>query len=183
VNCSLLTNTPLDLVIPVNYLTVISDQFASSKPQRICSDISAVCVYRTINRGDLVEYITTHYKGPRIVLAAAGGRFYRLKEHHHNICENGMLMFCSKRCFQWHQPISRKCLHNWSKSHNVHCHWQIAQNIFQWFCCCLLNRGFTQWIDRFGQIPLWESSCQIQGRGANFPTMWLYWKWGEIEGP
>ncbi|KAF6725533.1 Mitochondrial-processing peptidase subunit beta [Oryzias melastigma] len=28
---------------------------------------------RTINRGDLVEYITTHYKGPRIVLAAAGG--------------------------------------------------------------------------------------------------------------
>uniref|UniRef100_A0A3B3C3M0 Peptidase, mitochondrial processing subunit beta n=1 Tax=Oryzias melastigma TaxID=30732 RepID=A0A3B3C3M0_ORYME len=27
---------------------------------------------RTINRGDLVEYITTHYKGPRIVLAAAG---------------------------------------------------------------------------------------------------------------
>lgn len=29
---------------------------------------------RTINRGDLVEYITTHYKGPRIVLAAAGGK-------------------------------------------------------------------------------------------------------------
>ncbi|XP_054911626.1 mitochondrial-processing peptidase subunit beta [Poeciliopsis prolifica] len=28
---------------------------------------------KTINRGDLVEYITTHYKGPRIVLAAAGG--------------------------------------------------------------------------------------------------------------
>uniref|UniRef100_A0A8C9Y5Z3 Mitochondrial-processing peptidase subunit beta n=1 Tax=Sander lucioperca TaxID=283035 RepID=A0A8C9Y5Z3_SANLU len=27
---------------------------------------------KTINRGDLVEYITTHYKGPRIVLAAAG---------------------------------------------------------------------------------------------------------------
>uniref|UniRef100_A0A669BPH8 Mitochondrial-processing peptidase subunit beta n=1 Tax=Oreochromis niloticus TaxID=8128 RepID=A0A669BPH8_ORENI len=28
---------------------------------------------KTINRGDLVEYITAHYKGPRIVLAAAGG--------------------------------------------------------------------------------------------------------------
>ncbi|XP_026183044.1 mitochondrial-processing peptidase subunit beta isoform X1 [Mastacembelus armatus] len=28
---------------------------------------------KTINRGDLVEYITTHYKGPRIVLSAAGG--------------------------------------------------------------------------------------------------------------
>ncbi|KAM9495524.1 mitochondrial-processing peptidase subunit beta [Clarias gariepinus] len=28
---------------------------------------------RTINRADLVEYITTHYKGPRIILAAAGG--------------------------------------------------------------------------------------------------------------
>ncbi|KAF7228897.1 mitochondrial-processing peptidase subunit beta [Nothobranchius furzeri] len=28
---------------------------------------------KTINRGDLVEYITTHYRGPRIVLAAAGG--------------------------------------------------------------------------------------------------------------
>ncbi|KAL3048594.1 mitochondrial-processing peptidase subunit beta [Trematomus bernacchii] len=28
---------------------------------------------KTINRGDLVEYITTHYKGARIVLAAAGG--------------------------------------------------------------------------------------------------------------
>uniref|UniRef100_A0AAR2JFZ2 Mitochondrial-processing peptidase subunit beta n=1 Tax=Pygocentrus nattereri TaxID=42514 RepID=A0AAR2JFZ2_PYGNA len=28
---------------------------------------------KTINRADLVEYITTHYKGPRIVLAAAGG--------------------------------------------------------------------------------------------------------------
>uniref|UniRef100_A0A4W3IVF0 Mitochondrial-processing peptidase subunit beta n=1 Tax=Callorhinchus milii TaxID=7868 RepID=A0A4W3IVF0_CALMI len=28
---------------------------------------------KSINQGDLVEYITTHYKGPRIVLAAAGG--------------------------------------------------------------------------------------------------------------
>uniref|UniRef100_A0A8C9W377 Mitochondrial-processing peptidase subunit beta n=1 Tax=Scleropages formosus TaxID=113540 RepID=A0A8C9W377_SCLFO len=28
---------------------------------------------KTINRADLVEYITLHYKGPRIVLAAAGG--------------------------------------------------------------------------------------------------------------
>ncbi|XP_044534582.1 mitochondrial-processing peptidase subunit beta [Gracilinanus agilis] len=28
---------------------------------------------KSINRKDLVEYITTHYKGPRIVLAAAGG--------------------------------------------------------------------------------------------------------------
>ncbi|XP_062069194.1 mitochondrial-processing peptidase subunit beta [Lepus europaeus] len=28
---------------------------------------------KSINRKDLVDYITTHYKGPRIVLAAAGG--------------------------------------------------------------------------------------------------------------
>lgn len=35
---------------------------------------SVVFDFRTINRGDLVEYITTHYKGPRIVLAAAGGQ-------------------------------------------------------------------------------------------------------------
>ncbi len=35
---------------------------------------SVVINCRTINRGDLVEYITTHYKGPRIVLAAAGGQ-------------------------------------------------------------------------------------------------------------
>ncbi|XP_037745127.1 mitochondrial-processing peptidase subunit beta isoform X1 [Chelonia mydas] len=28
---------------------------------------------KSINRNDLVEYITAHYKGPRIVLAAAGG--------------------------------------------------------------------------------------------------------------
>lgn len=32
-------------------------------------------IYRSINRKDLVDYITTHYKGPRIVLAAAGGKF------------------------------------------------------------------------------------------------------------
>lgn len=36
--------------------------------------ISFVFECRTINRGDLVEYITTHYKGPRIVLSAAGGQ-------------------------------------------------------------------------------------------------------------
>lgn len=35
--------------------------------------VSILNGYRTINRGDLVDYITTHYKGPRIVLAAAGG--------------------------------------------------------------------------------------------------------------
>merc|ERR1719474_952403 len=28
---------------------------------------------KSINRNDLVEYISSHYKGPRIVLAAAGG--------------------------------------------------------------------------------------------------------------
>lgn len=28
---------------------------------------------RSISRNDLVEYITTHYKAPRIVLAGAGG--------------------------------------------------------------------------------------------------------------
>ncbi|KAK1906357.1 Mitochondrial-processing peptidase subunit beta [Dissostichus eleginoides] len=35
---------------------------------------------KTINRGDLVEYITTHYKGPRIVLAAAGGSEIRVRD-------------------------------------------------------------------------------------------------------
>ena len=29
--------------------------------------------FRSINRKDLVDYITTHYKAPRIVLAGAGG--------------------------------------------------------------------------------------------------------------
>ena len=28
---------------------------------------------RSINRNDLQDYISTHYKGPRIVLAGAGG--------------------------------------------------------------------------------------------------------------
>ena len=28
---------------------------------------------RTINRNDLLEYIGCHYKGPRVVLAGAGG--------------------------------------------------------------------------------------------------------------
>jgi len=28
---------------------------------------------QSINRNDLLNYITTHYKGPRMVLAAAGG--------------------------------------------------------------------------------------------------------------
>ena len=31
-------------------------------------------VCRCINRNDLLEYIGTHYKGPRMVLAAAGGK-------------------------------------------------------------------------------------------------------------
>jgi len=30
---------------------------------------------RSISRKDLIEYISTHYKGPRMVLAAAGGQF------------------------------------------------------------------------------------------------------------
>lgn len=29
---------------------------------------------RTLTRQDLVDYINSHYKAPRIVLAAAGGR-------------------------------------------------------------------------------------------------------------
>lgn len=32
---------------------------------------------RSINRNDLLEYIGTHYKGPRMVLAAAGGKNWR----------------------------------------------------------------------------------------------------------
>uniref|UniRef100_A0A8C4IRW5 Mitochondrial-processing peptidase subunit beta n=1 Tax=Dicentrarchus labrax TaxID=13489 RepID=A0A8C4IRW5_DICLA len=39
---------------------------------------------KTINRGDLVEYITTHYKGPRIVLAAAGGQIMTSFQFSHN---------------------------------------------------------------------------------------------------
>ncbi|XP_051890000.1 mitochondrial-processing peptidase subunit beta [Pristis pectinata] len=41
---------------------------------------------KSITRNDLVEYITTHYKGPRIVLAAAGGvehdELVDLAKHH-----------------------------------------------------------------------------------------------------
>lgn len=29
---------------------------------------------RTLTRQDLVEYVNSHYKAPRMVLAAAGGR-------------------------------------------------------------------------------------------------------------
>ena len=36
--------------------------------------ISLFLSYRSINRNDLQTYIKEHYKGPRIVLAAAGGR-------------------------------------------------------------------------------------------------------------
>jgi len=54
----------------------------------LCIDSSECCVQSTalgrtilgpieniqsINRNDLLQYITTHYKGPRMVLAAAGG--------------------------------------------------------------------------------------------------------------
>lgn len=59
----------------------------SSKRRCTCTAMSVhvltklVCkliAYRTINRGDLVDYITTHYKGPRIVLAAAGGTVHEI---------------------------------------------------------------------------------------------------------
>jgi hypothetical protein len=33
---------------------------------------------RTINRNDLLEYIGCHYKGPRVVLAGAGGIYILL---------------------------------------------------------------------------------------------------------
>lgn len=37
-------------------------------------DVTAsVCIGRSISREDLVEYISTHYKAPRMVLAGAGG--------------------------------------------------------------------------------------------------------------
>lgn len=32
-----------------------------------------LCFLRTLTRQDLVEYISSHYKAPRMVLAAAGG--------------------------------------------------------------------------------------------------------------
>ena len=31
--------------------------------------------FRTITRDDLVEYVSKHYSAPRMVLAAAGGKF------------------------------------------------------------------------------------------------------------
>ena len=31
--------------------------------------------YRSINRDDLQDYVKAHYKGPRVVLAAAGGKY------------------------------------------------------------------------------------------------------------
>lgn len=45
-------------------------------------------VFRSINRNDLVEYITTHYKGPRMVLAAAGGQYGTLTLNHMKLCLN-----------------------------------------------------------------------------------------------
>ena len=38
-----------------------------------------LCVYRSLGRCDMFEYMTTHHRAPRMVLAAAGGKsWYRL---------------------------------------------------------------------------------------------------------
>ena len=38
-----------------------------------------LCVYRSLGRCDMSEYMTTHHRAPRMVLAAAGGKsWYRL---------------------------------------------------------------------------------------------------------
>lgn len=55
----------VDVVVP--HVSALLESILSC-----CKSVVFGC--RTINRGDLVEYITTHYKGPRIVLAAAGGQ-------------------------------------------------------------------------------------------------------------
>lgn len=39
-------------------------------------------VYRSISRDDLVNYISTHYIAPRMVLAAAGGQCMSLIQAH-----------------------------------------------------------------------------------------------------
>ena len=46
----------------------------------ISLQLTLICVlmilfYRSITRDDLQEYIKAHYKGPRVVLAAAGGKY------------------------------------------------------------------------------------------------------------
>ena len=41
------------------------------------SNVNVFCSFsRTITRDDLVEYISKHYSAPRMVLAAAGGKFF-----------------------------------------------------------------------------------------------------------
>ena len=42
---------------------------------RTCSFDMPCLFFRTITRDDLVEYVSKHYSAPRMVLAAAGGKF------------------------------------------------------------------------------------------------------------
>ena len=53
---------------------------------------------RTIQKGDLLKYVQTHYKGPRMVLAAAGGvnhdELVRLSEEHFGQLKNTIKEKC-----------------------------------------------------------------------------------------
>ena len=50
-------------------------------------------ILRSIKKADLINYVRTHYKAPRIVLAAAGGinhdQLVRLGEEHFGKLEAG----------------------------------------------------------------------------------------------
>lgn len=51
--------------------------FSASRLDYLFSE-NVLFSYRSISRKDLIEYISTHYKGPRMVLAAAGGQLKSL---------------------------------------------------------------------------------------------------------
>lgn len=42
--------------------------------------------FRTLTRQDLVEYVNSHFKAPRMVLAAAGGRSHELQNCEVFVC-------------------------------------------------------------------------------------------------
>jgi hypothetical protein len=59
---------PLFLLIDPDKITHVSYLFRPS-----CLLIAHAVCFRRITRNDLADYVKTHYKSPRIVLAAAGG--------------------------------------------------------------------------------------------------------------
>ncbi|OWK18214.1 hypothetical protein Celaphus_00009320, partial [Cervus elaphus hippelaphus] len=71
---------------------------------------------KSINRKDLVDYITTHYKGPRIVLAAAGG------VSHDELLELAKFHFVAVEAVGWAHPdticlmVANTLIGNWDRS-------------------------------------------------------------------